>query len=168
MLGRLDTPVATSALVDAAIQDNDEEVRLRCIEQLKQRDTAAPVQSFARALRSSSNRQINRAAVALGRLGDAEAVLPLINALITRHEAVLPAQPTIQPSFSSGADGNSGFGMSIGGAPRKVARSAENKSVLEALVALTQQNFQYSESDWKDWYIQQHALPDDVNLRRDP
>jgi hypothetical protein len=55
----------------------------------------------------------------------------------------------------------------VGGGPRKITRQVENRSVLEALIALTGQNYRYSIPDWKGWYIRQHALPESVNLRRD-
>ena len=104
----------------------------------------------------------------MGRLGDPEAVLPLIDALVTRHETVIQPTSSIRPSFGGTSDGSGGFnGLSVGGGPRRVVRSLKNKSALEALVALTKQNFQYSQTDWKRWYIREHSSPG-ANLRRDP
>ena len=73
----------------------------------------------------------------------------------------------IRPSFSRRADGTGSLGgLSIGGGPKKIIRDRENQSVLEALVSLTKQNYQFSERDWKNWYINQQD-PGEINLRRD-
>ena len=116
---------------------------------------------------SKSNRTINRAGVALGRLGEREAILPLIDALVTRHETVKKPANQINTSFSRSSDGGLGLGgLNVGGGPKKIVKNLQNKSVLEALVALTEQNYQYSKNDWKRWYIGQQDLGD-INLRRD-
>jgi hypothetical protein len=166
LLTRLATPIAANALIEAAIHDEDLEVRLRCVDRLRDLGAKQAVAAWSGALRSPNNRVVNRAGVALGRLGDRSAVRPLIDALVTRHETVVQPSANIQPTFSSGPN-VSGGGLSIGGGPRKVVRQLENKGVLEALVALTEHNYRYSQADWNNWYIQQRALPDGVSLRRD-
>lgn len=166
-LAQLDSSAVAPALVDGALGDGDEEYRLACIRHLKERGAMGASSAFVSALRSSDNRTINRAAVALGQLGDKRAVLPLITALVTEHSTLVKPTSDIRPSFGSGAGGGLG-GLSVGSKPTKVTRRLENKSVLEALVRLTDQNYRYSEADWRRWYIQQESLGEDVNLRRDP
>jgi len=166
-LAALPTGYALETLVSLALNDDDEELRLRCVKHLRERGASGAVGAFARALSSSSNATINRAAVALGQMGDRRAVLPLIQALVTEHSTIVQPTSDIRPSFGSGPNGGFG-GLSVGSKPTKITKRLENKSVLEALVALTDQNFLYDESSWRSWYIAQHALPEDVNLRRDP
>ena len=166
-LSKLKGGDATSALIHVALNDGDTEVRLRSIKYLGQRGSVHSLDAFIQSLRSKDNLTIRRAGVALGRLGDTNAVLPLIDALVTTHEYMVKPKANIRPSFGGSADGSSGFnGLGVGGGPRKVSRQLENKTVLDALVSLTGKNYRYSESDWKRWYIQQRALPADISLRR--
>lgn len=166
-LADLPTSYALETLVALALNDDDGEFRLRCVRHLRERGASGAVGAFARALSSPSNATINRAAVALGQMGDRRAVLPLIQSLVTEHSTIVQPTSDIRPSFGSGPNGGFG-GLSVGSKPTKITKRLENKSVLEALVALTDQNFLYDESSWRSWYIAQHALPEDVNLRRDP
>lgn len=168
LLGRLKTGAAISTLVTTALNDTDLEVRLRSIDQLKQIAAPDAVVAFSRVLGSKDNTLVNRAGTALGRLGDPAAVPALIDALITRHESVVRPSANIRPTFGGTSDGGAGMnGLSIGGGPKKVVRDLQNKSVLDALIKLTEQNYQYSKADWKAWYVGKHSLPDNVNLRRD-
>ena len=166
-LARIGGSGAVSALVQAGLEDPELEVRIRAIDSLRKVAPLAAARMFARALTSKNNRTINRAGIALGRLGEPEAILPLIDALVTRHETIVKPTSQINPTFTRSSDGSSGLGgLNVGGGPKKVVRNLKNKSVLEALVALTQQNYQYSKNDWKRWYIGQQDLGD-INLRRD-
>ena len=169
LLARLATPTAINALVSAAIEDPDVDVRLKSIDYVRERDVIRGLMAWTTALRSPDNLTVNRAGVALGRAGHPDAVRPLINALVTTHVSVTAPPPgNIRPSFGANADGSGGFnGLSVGGGPKKVKHNIKNKSVLEALVSLTGKNYRYSPSEWNQWYIQQRSLSDDVNLRRD-
>ena len=168
VLARFDEPAADGALIHAAIHDDELELRIRCLDYLRQRGSAMAVDSFVRSLRSKDNRIVRRAGVALGRLGDEQAVRPLINALVTTHEYIEKPQGNIRTSFGGTSDGSTGFnGLSAGGGPKKVKRQHENKAVLDALITITKQNFRFSAADWHRWYVQQNSLPADINLRRD-
>ena len=166
-LGRIEGPVAISALISTTLEDPDLEVRLRAVDHLRRIGPEPAVRMFSQSLQSKSNRTINRAGVALGRLGNTDAVLPLIESLVTRHERIVKPTSAITPSFGRNSDGSGGMnGLSVGGGPKKVVRDLKNQSVLEALISLTDQNYQYSKPDWKDWYIRQQEVGE-VNLRRD-
>jgi hypothetical protein len=168
ILGRFEGPEAAAILIHAAIDDPDEEVRLRSTSLLKGPAIRRAVAEFSQALYGSDNRRINRAGAALGQLGDPDAVLPLIDALVTRHDSIVRPTSGIRPSFGSGPNGSGFNGLSVGDAPKRVTQYLENRSVLEALVKITGQNFRYDEVAWKEWYRSRHALPDSINLRRDP
>jgi hypothetical protein len=168
LLARLGDANAVSALTRAALEDDDPENRLRAIDHLRTTGRTQAMRAFVQMLHHKNNQVVNRAAAALGRLGDPEAVLPLIHALVTRHEALVQPTSNIRPSFGRTTDGGGAMnGLSVGGGPQRVVRNLKNKSVLEALVVLTKQNLQYSMADWQQWYIHQHSSPD-ANLRRDP
>ncbi len=168
LLARFSHAKAYSALIQIALEDVDLENRLRAIDYLRENGRTHAVQAFARTLGHKNNQMVNRAAVALGRLGDSDAVLPLIHALVTRHETITRPTADIRPSFGGSRDGTGSFnGLSVGGGgPKRVVRSLKNKDVLQALVSLTKQNYQYSTPDWMRWYVSENSSPG-VNLRRD-
>ncbi len=167
-LARIGGSNVVNALLASALNDDDLEVRLRCIDHLKQLGRIPALTAFTQGLASKDNRMVNRAAVGLGRLGDPEAIVPLIEALVTQHETIVQPAGNIRPSFGGTSDGSGGMnGLSVGGGPQKIIQHVQNKSVLEALIGLTKQNYRYAEDDWKTWYVRAHSLPSDVNLRRD-
>ena len=163
VLGRLDSSGAAAVLARGAMEDSDREMRLLCIDQLaKGPRRRQAVTTFLRELNSKNNVRVNRAAVALSRLDDRSAVLPLIEALETTHSFKTGGSPgNMNLSFN-----NSNRGFGVGNPSRTITRSIENKSVLNALVSLTHQNFQYSKSNWKRWYVIKTSPPN-IDLRRD-
>ena len=166
-LGKIGTSGAVSILIATGLNDKDLEVRIRAIDTLRDVGRLAAVQAYSGALSSKDNGTVRRAGVALGRLGDPDAILPLIEALVTRHTTIVRPTAAMNPSFGRNADGSAGMsGLNMGGRPKKIVRERKNQSVLEALISLTKQNYQFSKTDWKNWYISQHD-PGEVNLRRD-
>jgi hypothetical protein len=110
---------------------------------------------------------VNRAGEALGMIGDAAAISPLIDALVTTHKYQL--SPGANPGqISADFGGSGGGGLSMGGkGPAIVKNDETNQGVLRALVKLSgKQNFDYDEQAWRNWYVdlqmRQHA-----NARRD-
>lgn len=165
VLGRMNTATAISALIDGALKDDDEEVRLSCIDQLENRGSQSATRAFIRALESSDNTKVNRAAIGLGRLGDETAQMPLIHALNTKHRFRTGSggSGSISPSF----DSNGGGGLSAGGGPTVVEREVQNRAVHGALISLTHgaADHQYNEEAWINWYARVNT-PANVNLRR--
>ncbi len=84
-LAAVGTPAAMRTLVDHSLDDGDEEIRLACLDRIVGQPTPEIVAAYVAALKSDSNVRINRAARALGRLGDKSAVGPLIDSLVTTH-----------------------------------------------------------------------------------
>jgi hypothetical protein len=166
VLGRLPGAEATRTLASTAVFDDDEEVRVRALERLIERNDQATVAHLTVPyLRHRQNSIVNRAASVLQRMGHRETILPLIGALVTTHSKTVVPQGNVRPAFSSGPDGG-GIGFSAGQSPRKISKSIHNRQVLAALVALTGQNFQYDEQAWRNWYKEQRA-PTVLDLRRD-
>lgn len=170
VLGQLDSPVAADALIDAALHDPDQEIRLSALTQLRGFGRQRAIAALIAALGSSDNRVVNRAAVGLAQLDAQTAIPPLIEALTTRHTIVVPTgQGDIATAFQRAIDGGpGGAGLSVGNRAKRITRQVNNKGVLEALIALSGgQNFQYAQEQWRTWYVQQHT-PQEVNLRRGP
>jgi hypothetical protein len=168
VLGRLNHPAATSALVREALENNDERVRDLCLDQLARRGEHGAVPVFVNGLGHKDNYMVQRAAIALARMGDQRAVVPLIDALTTKHKVLVNpgggSPGGIGATFSPNGGGG---GLSMGGKPKIVEREVENPAVLQALTAMTGAHHGYDKATWKAWYTAQNT-PLDVNLRREP
>lgn len=167
-LSRLGTVKAVRTLAECSLEDEDNEVRLSCLDRLKHKKDPTVVDFYVGQLRSKSNAIVNRAALALKEMGDRSAVGPLIDALITKHRSRLPSPPPgqISPLFGKGPGGGAA-GLSVGGkTPKYVEGYVRNREVLEALVALTGADFGYDVGAWKTWLAAQGSR-EPIDVRRD-
>ena len=171
-LARVGTPDAVMALAKTSIADPVADVRLTCldhIEQVKRPDVTA---YYVGKLRDKNNDVVNLAAVGLRRVKDPSAVGPLIDALVTTHKFKVgkPGGPGgMTTTFGTGPGGSGapgGGGLSMGGGPKIYAVSMRNQAVLDALVAITRQNFSFDQQAWKYWLASQRPKPE-VDVRRD-
>ena len=97
-------------------------------------------------------------AEALGRLGDASAVAPLIEALETTHVAVVGdggPEGSTTATFTP-----AGGGLSMGGGRRRASVPVKNERVLESLVTLTGANFGWDAAAWRAWLANRQSPPD--------
>ena len=169
-LARIGTPGAWKILLEGSLRDPYEEVRLTCLDHITERPVPSFTDFYIDRLQDKNNPIVNRAAIALGRLKDRSAVLPLIDALVTRHEyQVAPAgQGGYQATFGSMNGQPLGGGMNFGNSGPKIeVVYHNNEDVLQALVQLTGgQNYDYNVLAWKSWYTgQKRSLS--LNARRD-
>jgi phosphoglycolate phosphatase-like HAD superfamily hydrolase len=164
VLSKQNTSEARQALAAAAMDDPVEEVRLSCLDYLEKVEDPAVIAYFVKELKSKDNRLVNRAGIALSYVGNASAVGPLIDALVTTHKfkIVTPGSGgNMSTTFSS-----AGSGMSMNSKPKLIQQQLRNQAVLEALAKLTGQNFSYDQRAWQYWHSSQRRR---VNLdaRRD-
>jgi hypothetical protein len=165
-LGRLG---AVKPLVDHALDDDDEEIRLSCIEQLTGKLAGAAVPMVVPALKSKDNVRVNRAGLILGKLGDKSALPALMDALVTTHRFMVVEGSGNPNSMNAGFSPTGGGGMTMGAAPpRYFKRDMENQQVLDAVVAMCggSVNYGFDPRAWKSWYASQHA-PATIDARRD-
>jgi hypothetical protein len=161
ILARIGSPEAYDALAAVALHSSDGEMRLYSLRQLKDSPGRARAESlFLAALQTTDTVQINRAATGLGELRSEAAVVPLINVLTTTQRYKVNLSGPNELNVSSAG------GLGVGKQVVERTRVLENKSVLDALIAITKQNFQYSSELWKRWYLQS-TIPPDLDLRRD-
>jgi hypothetical protein len=170
VLSRLDSPVAVTALVRVALWDRDQDTRQLCLERLPERGRSAAVTAFAAALASNNRQLVTAAGEGLAFLKEPEMIPQLIDALITKHKVIISeGNPgRIGTSFGSSSDGSfGGTGLSTGGGgPRVQVQTVQNRSVLEALLAVTDGvNFRYDQVAWRRWLAESTA-PEDLDLRR--
>jgi hypothetical protein len=178
ILGKLPPGLATVTLVKLAMDERDEDLRDKCLDELMRVGSHAVLTAFTSELRTkkethfSSNARINRAAYCLQRLGDKDAALPLIEALVTEHFIVVDPGSggggTPINFNSGGPPGQGGLGgLNVGGKPKKVKGKVNNPFVLGALTSMYPGvNFHYDIDEWRTWYIQEHTSTS-VNLRRE-
>ncbi|MEX0819268.1 MAG: hypothetical protein WD070_06735 [Pirellulaceae bacterium] len=154
VLGKIPDNQASVALVEIALSDRDEEVYFACVDQLAKRKTPPLVRQFVFALKSQHNGQVNRAAIALRSLGDPSVIPPLIDALVTRHDTILPGSDMISTTFASGGLMNQQGGTYTSGptAPQVLTQSAMNQEVLKTLVKLSGVSFSFDQQAWRNWY----------------
>lgn len=167
VLGNIRADAATRALCDMAVNHTETSVRELAIARLKQEhiDKKLAAQYLARTyLTSKDNALINRTGFVLGELGNEAAVRPLIDALQTEHIEKNPNArnpSSITPTFS-----NEGMGIQQGGGgPPLLKITRKNEAVLDALRRLTNADYAFEETAWKDWFAEQHSLPDTQTQR---
>ena len=170
VLSRLDSPVAVTALVRCALWDGDVDTRRLCVERLPSRGRGAAVTEFTKALKRNDPRLVRSAGEGLAFLKEPEVIPQLINALVTKHRITVsegnPGQ--LGASFGGSSDGSiGGTGLSTGGGGTRVETQAvQNRSVLEALLAVTEGvNYRYDQIAWRRWLAESTA-PEDLDLRR--
>jgi hypothetical protein len=154
---------ALTALVSVAVDHVDPETRILAVERLMGVSPEMAAQAIAGALGGADNARINRAAEALGRLGSASAVGPLIEALETEHMVVTgggAAEGATTATFTP-----SGGGLSMGGGPKRQKTRVQNQRVLEALVRITGENFDWNTAAWRAW-LANRQMPPDFDPRR--
>jgi len=154
---------ALTALVSVAVDHVDPETRILAVERLMGISPEMAAQAIAGALGGADNARINRAAEALGRLGSASAVGPLIEALETEHMVVTgggAAEGATTATFTP-----SGGGLSMGGGPKRQKTRVQNQRVLEALVRITGENFDWNTAAWRAW-LANRQMPPDFDPRR--
>ncbi len=163
LLSKIGGTVASNTLMKRVMEDPDELVRERCVEQLRRWKSTRAMHYFIEKLSSKDNTVVNRAGAALGSLGNPDAVLPLIDALVTSHQFQVGSGGNLNAGFSP--DGGVGFGA--GGKPKIIRQDFSNRDVHAALSQLVSANvnFAYNEEGWRNWYMHINT-PAGVNLRR--
>jgi hypothetical protein len=162
-LSHIRGPEAMTTLVSVAVDHADPETRILAAERLVDIGPEMAAQAIAGALGGADNARINRAAEALGRLGSVSAVGPLIGALETEHMVVAGGggpEGSTTATFTP-----SGGGLSMGGGPKRQKTRVQNQRVLEALVKITGENFDWNTAAWRAWQANRQ-VPTDFDPRR--
>jgi hypothetical protein len=172
-LGRLDDALTVRTLVGYSLEFEHaddrwaDKVREDCLDYLLSSGRPVSVIPYVEALTSKDNVIVNRAGEALERIGDAAAISPLIDALVTTHKyQVQAAGPSHSATFDPSGAGGGGFSFG-GGGPKFENRDEENPTVLRALKKLSGgQNFDYDKVAWRRWYVDL-LMRQHTNARRD-
>ena len=162
-LGHIHSGEAAAVLTRTALDHPDPETRIAAVERLVAIGPQLAAPALIAALSGTDNSRINRAAEALGRLGEMAAVPPLIDVLETQHMALAgggAAEGATSATFTP-----AGGGLSLGGGAKRMKMNVQNQQVLSALIALTGKNFQWDRAAWRAWFSQGDSSAD-YDLRR--
>lgn len=163
-LARIRSQEAFGTLLVVALDHADPETRVIAVERLAVIGPHLAAPPLAAALRDADNARVNRAAEALGRLGSPTAVAALIEALETPH-LVLEGDGTPEGSTTATFTPNGG-GLALGGGTKRVKKTLRNDRVLEALITLTNANFEWNSAAWKGWLAHRQLPPPGYDPRR--
>jgi hypothetical protein len=175
ILAKLPPGLATAMLLKVAMEDPDDKLRERCIDEIKRAGTHTALPPLIAELKSKINARVNRAAECLRLLGDKDATLPLIDALVTEHIEMVspggsPGGLSLGFGSGSGGSGQGGGGLGsfgVGGRPKAVKKKLDNTSVRDALVTLYPgENHGFDAAAWRRWYTEKNTTTN-VDLRRD-
>jgi hypothetical protein len=172
-----DQPVAHLAV--QSIVDESLAVREAALNAVRRKNVARAIPIYRKALKNPLNLIVNRAATALGQLGDESTIPHLIEALVTRHVYRALVEDD-NPQVATGPESHQppvilgpAVAMSLSGGRSPTVVSAadresaafddelveveldkveENPSVLAALLLLTGRNFGYDAQAWRAWY----------------
>lgn len=158
ILANINTSEAQGVLIERTLADVDEEVFHYCLDKIVELQPPRAADPFIAALKDEYNARINRAAMALARLGDRSAISPLIDALITTHTHVLPGRPGAGPDSTTTTFGGSSTVMKQNEGPKVIVAHVQNQHVLDALTKLSGSNFGFDQRAWRYWHAQEkHA-----------
>ena len=152
VLAGIDSADAVGALVERVLYDPDEEMFHYCLARLIDRRPPRLADPLITALKNKNNATVNRAAAALGRIGDSEAIGPLIDALVTTHTHYIPGR---NPDSTTATFSGGQHSVSQGGSPQIIFRHIRNQPVLDALNKLTRTNFEFDQQGWRYWHAQE-------------
>jgi hypothetical protein len=163
VLGQIGHRASWLALAEAGLRDPDEEIFHASLAQLMRHRPPHISQPYLDSLSDRNNIRVNRAAHALGRLGDPSCMVPLIDALFTTHYVVLqPKRKGRTTTFVRSADPASstpwgGIGFSSGNQPLVLGQTLRNEEVLQALILLSGgANFGFDQRAWTSWLANQN------------
>src|SRR5262249_37440227 len=152
---QINAQATVDVLVDRSLADPDDDIREQALDYLVKSQRPGLATPYIRALKNRDNEIINRAAAALGRIGDTDAIGPLIESLITHHNFKPREANPDQHAYTFSPD-RGGFSFGGGGAPPVVEQDVRNPDVLNSLVSLAGgANFDYDQDQWRRWLAAQ-------------
>jgi len=161
----MDSPQVLDALVTLSLTHPNEELRYSALEYLIKTGRPGLAGPYVRALRNNDNTIVNRAAAALEKIGNRDAIGPLIGALVTKHKTVVGKGPSDQHTYMFTPSGGTAMNFGSSGA-RLVTQPVENTAVLSALTKLSGANFGFDQAAWRNWLAAQ-AKAHPIDVRRD-
>lgn len=164
-------PDAQAVLIERAVHDPDREIRRTCAEFLARTKPPEAAAYVNRMLRSKNSAAVANASAAALLLKDPSTLRALIDALVEMRYVNISESAMVRQ--------NNLHGYNLDGAPPAAALPPrhvrfdkqvprENLDALEALVAISGQNFGFDPDAWKSWYAAlKKAESQALDARRD-
>jgi hypothetical protein len=156
VIGKLPPGLVTGTLIQLSLHDPIENLRERCLAEIKRQGAHLAIPVFVKELGNKDNKIVKRAAIGLHVLGATSATKALIDALVTTHKLVIPGNPgQMGGSFGNGANDSGGLGgLSMGQKTQVFKRDIQNDEALSALTSLHPGvNFGYDKDAWRRWFM---------------
>jgi hypothetical protein len=152
-LGEIPNPISTAILVRRAMEDSDRSVREQALAMLDRDgfDTRNTLRSLYPYLKHPDNQLVNHAATLIGHYRDRQSIALLIESLRTVHKVSTGSEPGRMSVNTSG-------GLTMNTGPSTIDAQFTNKSVLQALNDITEEDFGFDVDRWKMWYSSQNTL----------
>ena len=163
VLAEIGGPQVVKVLLDASLQDGDEEIFYASLDKIVRLDPPHVAAKYVETLKDENNVRVNRAAHALGRLQDKSVLSPLIDALVTKHYTVIAKRsdnytagftnPALSgPQMGSPSSPFGGTSFSAGDETKVITHIVSNQRVLDALIRLSSgANFGFDKRAWRYW-----------------
>ena len=158
VLSRFENPAVAQALARASMLDANEAVRNACLSVLGRFGREAAIPIYVGYLGSKDIAQINSAAYGLRQLRAEGIFFPLVNALTSKQ---------LRGGGGAGINASPTSGTFSQGASKPIEVDVPNQEVLQALSAMTGQQYGFDRAAWIAWYASVYAQPAG-DLRRDP
>jgi hypothetical protein len=164
-LGQTGGADAFKALIETSLNDRDEEIFHACADEIIDRKPPFAVTAYIKGLKDANNVRVNRSAYVLSQLDAQEAIVPLIESLVTVHKLV--SQPrggqspdSMSTTFTSPTNASAEAIMPAGGTSFTAGKQAkvipiavQNQAVLAALVQLSDgASFGFNKQAWTNWH----------------
>lgn len=175
ILAKMPAGMINGVLMKLGMEEQNENIRDKALDELRRAQSVGAALYFTKELQSKDNKRVNRAALCLQSIGEQDATLPLINALVTKHEYIITTGGSggggggTPINFNAGGGpGQGGLGgLSMGGKPQKVKMDHNNELVHSALRFLNPGvDYAFDEEAWRRWYIDTFTSTN-VDLRRE-
>lgn len=155
VIGKLPPGLVTSSLIKLSLHDPNENLRERCLFELKRQGAHLAIPVFVKELGNKDNKVVRRAAIGLHVLGASSATKALIDALVTTHKHVVQGNPGQMTASLGGGGDNGGLGgLSMGQKTQVFKRDIQNEEALSALTSLHPGvNFLYDKEAWRRWFM---------------
>ena len=114
----METPLVLDKLVQISLHDPDDDLRYAALQHLIATGRPGLIGPYVRVLASNDNVLVNRAAEALGTIGNRDAIGPLIDAVVTKHKTKIAGGNPNQHAYTFTPSG--GTSMNFGSTPPKV------------------------------------------------
>ncbi|PHR96222.1 MAG: hypothetical protein COA78_28990 [Blastopirellula sp.] len=176
VLGNIGNSSAINFLIFNSVFQNNERLRNLCLKQVLRHQTPYFIQRYARYLDHYDNGIVNRAAYALGHLKYRSSVVPLANALVTRHinedalddpeknPIYFPSRQPFGHRFDVKGPRPSKIHLTTDGFNAKSINpygvvKIKNRGVRDSLVYISDGvDFGFETTAWKSWYISQLTI----------